>query len=71
MKKYLIVLAAALVALASCTPSGGNKYTSIRFKSTEIDLAEGAKTTLNVLYEPTTLEAPVCEWSSSNPPYRC
>ena len=68
MKKYFFILAAALVALASCQQGGGgSKYTSIRFKNTEIDLAVGATETLNVLYEPTSLNAPVCEWSSSNP----
>ena len=65
MKKYLIVLAAAVVALASCTTE--SKYTSIRFKNANIDLEEGTTSKLQILYEPTTLEAPVCEWSSSNP----
>lgn len=67
MKKYLIVLATALVALAGC--KGGDessKYTSIRFKDTAINLAVGETKKLNVLYEPTTLEPPTCEWSSSN-----
>ena len=68
MKKYLIVLAAAVVALAGCKPSEkeGSKYTSIRFKQTTLEMAVGESTKLNVLYEPTTLEAPVCEWASSN-----
>lgn len=66
MKKYLFVLAAVVVAMASCKGGSGNKYTSIRFKNTEINLALGATETLNVLYEPTSLDAPVCEWSSSN-----
>ena len=65
MKKYLIVLAAAVIALASC---GDKKapYTSIKFKSNEIMLAVGGSTKLQVLYEPTTLDAPTCEWASSN-----
>ena len=69
MKKYFFILAAALVALASCQQGGGtgSKYTSIRFKNTEINLAVGATETLNVLYEPTSLNAPTCEWTSSNP----
>ena len=67
MKKYLVVLAAALVVLTSCDPKEeGNKYTSIKFKDAAIELAIGDTKKLNVLYEPTTLEAPVCEWSTSN-----
>lgn len=68
MKKYLIVLAAAIVALASCKPSeqSGSKYTKISFKETSMELAVGETAKLRVLYEPTTLEAPVCEWSSSD-----
>ena len=67
MKKYLIVLATALVALAGCKGGGeSSKYTSIRFKDTAINLAVGETKKLNVLYEPTTLEPPTCEWSSSN-----
>ena len=65
MKKYLVVLAAAVVALASCT-NPGSKYTKISFKNTEMTLAVGATASLQVLYEPTTLEAPVCVWASSN-----
>lgn len=68
MKKYLVVVLAAITfVLAGCQEGGGNKYTSIRFKNTEITLAQGESMSLNVLYEPTTLDAPVCEWSSSNP----
>lgn len=68
MKKYLIVLAAAVVALAGCKPSEkeGSKYTSLKFKEASIEMAIGDTKKLNVLYEPTTLEAPVCEWSSSD-----
>lgn len=72
MKKYLIVLAAAIVALASCKPGeqsgsgSGSKYTKISFKETAIELAVGETAKLKVLYEPTTLEAPVCEWASSD-----
>ncbi len=70
MKKYLIVLAAAVVALASCKPGdgsgSGSKYTKISFKETAIELGAGETAKLKVLYEPTTLEAPVCEWASSD-----
>lgn len=68
MKKYLIVLATALVALAGCKGGDdeGNKYTSISFKETSISLAVGETKKMNVLYQPTTLEPPTCEWSSSN-----
>lgn len=66
MKKYLVVLAAALVALASCTPTETNKYTSLKFKNTELTMAVGATEKLQVLYEPTTLDAPACVWKSSN-----
>ena len=70
MKKYLIVLAAAVVALASCKPGSGesgSKYTKISFKESALELAIGETTKLKVLYEPTTLDAPVCEWASSDP----
>lgn len=68
MKKYLIVLAAAIVALASCKPGeqSGSKYTKISFKESSMELAVGETAKLKVLYEPTTLEAPACEWSSSD-----
>ncbi|MBO7458362.1 MAG: Ig-like domain-containing protein [Paludibacteraceae bacterium] len=66
MKKYLIVLAAVVLGLASCKKQGGSKYTRIYFKNAEIALAEGASDKLQVLYEPTDLEAPVCEWATSN-----
>ncbi|MBO4518821.1 MAG: Ig-like domain-containing protein [Paludibacteraceae bacterium] len=66
MKKYLIVLAAALVALASCTQKETNKYTSLKFKNAELTMAVGATEKLQVLYEPTTLDAPACVWASSN-----
>jgi len=65
MKKYLIVLAAVVVALASC--NNGEKYTSIRFKEAQIVLAQGATDKLQVLYEPTSIaEAPQCVWASSD-----
>lgn len=65
MKKYLIVLAAVVVALASCNT--GEKYTSIRFKEAQIVLAQGATDKLQVLYEPTSIaEAPQCVWASSD-----
>ena len=68
MKKYLIVLAALAMVFVGCKKEGGSKYTSIRFKSTEITLAEGATSKLQVLYEPATIKkAPVCVWASSNP----
>lgn len=68
MKKYLIVLAAAVVALAGCKPSEkeGSKYTSLKFKETSIEMSIGETAKLRVIYEPTTLEAPVCEWSTSD-----
>ena len=68
MKKYLIVLAAALVALAGCKneKKPGSEYTSIKFKEATVSLAVGETKKLNVLYEPTTLTPPTCEWSSSN-----
>ena len=67
MKKYLIVLAAAVVALASCKKQEGNAYTKIAFKESAITMTEGATQKLQVLYEPTTLEVPQCEWASSDP----
>lgn len=65
MKKYLIILAAVLVGLASCN-NGANKYTSISFKYSEVYLGLGYSDKLQVLYQPTSLEYPKCEWSSSN-----
>lgn len=65
MKKYLFVLAAAVVALASCT-GGGSKYTSLKFKSAEVTVAQGASEKLYLIWEPTSLNAPTCEWSSSD-----
>ena len=67
MKKYLVVLAAALVALAGCKPTEEtNKYTSLKFKNAELTMAVGETTKLQVLYEPTTLDAPAVVWASSN-----
>ena len=68
MKKYLVVLAAALVALADCKPTEktGNEYTSLKFKNAELAMAVGETTKLQVLYEPTTLDAPAVVWASSN-----
>ena len=65
MKKYLVILAAALVTLASCG-GAGSKYTSIKFKNAEKTIALGSTDKLQVLYEPTTLDAPKCVWASSN-----
>ena len=65
MKKYLIILVAALISFAGCKKE--NKYTSLRFKNAEVALGEGYSDKLQVLYEPTSLEYPKCEWSSSNP----
>ena len=66
MKKYLVVLAAAVLALAGCKPGEGNKYTSLSFKNSELTMSIGATGKLQVLYEPTTLEAPAVVWASSN-----
>ena len=70
MKKYLIVLAAAVVALASCNKGseGGSEYTKLAFKETSITLAvdESAKLNQNLTWEPSSLVAPTCEWASSN-----
>ena len=67
MKKYLIVLAAAVVALASCNKGGGgNKYTSLKFQESEVTLALGQESKLYLAWEPTSLEAPVCKWTSSD-----
>ena len=65
MKKYLIIMVAAVLGLASCNKET-NKYTKIWFKEANIVVAQWTESKLQVLYEPTTLEAPVCEWSSSD-----
>jgi len=67
MKKYLIVLAALAMVLVGCKKEpSGSEYTKIAFKQTAISLAQGETYKLVVLYEPTSLDAPVCEWSTSN-----
>jgi len=66
MKKYLIVLAAAAIALASCN-GGGNKYTSISFKESQRTLVIGEQVKFSVMWEPTSIEeAPLCTWASSD-----
>ena len=68
MKKYLVALAALAIVFAGCKPTEEtSEYTKISFKQTEITMAVGESQKLNVLYEPTSLEAPACEWSTSNP----
>lgn len=71
MKKYLIVLAAAVVALASCnkgSEGGGSEYTKLAFKETSITLAvdESAKLNQDLTWEPSSLVVPTCEWASSD-----
>lgn len=68
MKKYLIVLAAAVIALASCSNGSqeGSAYTKIAFKQTEVTLAVGESQKLNLVWEPQSLDAPTCEWISSD-----
>ena len=66
MKKYLIVLAAAAIALAGCK-GGGSKYTSISFKESTRTLIIGEQVKFSVMWEPTTIEeAPLCTWASSD-----
>ena len=65
MKKYLVVLAAAVLALASCGGQKGNKYTQISFKQTELTLSLGATDKLVVLYEPSELAAPAVTWATT------
>ena len=70
MKKIfsLALVAVAALTFVSCDKKGGegSEYTKIELKQTEIALAVGESQKLNVVYEPTTLDAPVCEWSTSN-----
>lgn len=65
MKKYFIVLAAALVALASCTKKE-ETYTSISLKPAEITLGLNEQQRLTLLYEPASLAVPAVTWASSN-----
>ena len=67
MKKYLVALAAIAILFASCDKKteGGDEYTSIKFKQTELELGLGETYKLTVLYEPTTLDAPKVTWTSS------
>lgn len=68
MKKYFVVLAALAMVFVGCKKEekGGSEYTKVALKQTEISLAIGESQKLNVIYEPTTLDAPVCTWSTSN-----
>lgn len=68
MKKYLIVLAALAMILVSCKDKKqeATEYTKISFKQTELTLGVGATAKLTVLYEPTTLDAPACTWTTSD-----
>lgn len=65
MKKYLIVLAAAVIALASCNKKE-DTYTSISFKEANRTLTIGEQVQFNVLWEPATLAEPACTWESSD-----
>lgn len=66
MKKYLIVLAAAVFALASCNKDAV-KYTRIAFEEPTITIGEGSVQKLQLIWEPNTIkEAPVCVWASSD-----
>lgn len=60
------VLAFTALAFMGCPQEQGSEYTSLSFKESAIQVAEGGSAKLVVLYEPTTLEAPVCEWASSD-----
>lgn len=66
MKKYLVVLAALAMVFVGCKKEDTNKYTSLKFKNAELTMAVGATEKLQVLYEPTTLDAPAVVWASSN-----
>ena len=66
MKKYLIVLAAVVLGLASCNNQEGGEYTRVGIKQAEIAIAVGESAKLNLVWEPTTLNAPVCVWESSD-----
>lgn len=69
MKKTLkfFVMAFAALAFMGCPPQQpGNEYTKLTFKESTVQLGEGESTKLVVLYEPATLDAPVCEWASSD-----
>ena len=67
MKKYLVVFAALALVFAGCKPTEEtSEYTKLALKQTEISLGIGETQKLNVIYEPTSLDAPVCEWSTSN-----
>ena len=67
MKKYFVVLAALAMILVSCKDKKeATEYTKISFKQTELTLGVGATAKLSVLYEPATLDAPACTWSTSD-----
>ena len=66
MKKYLVVFAALAILFAGCKKEEKTEYTKISFKQTEMILGVGATAKLSVLYEPATLDAPACTWSTSD-----
>ena len=65
MKKYLIVLAAAVIALASCNKKE-DTYTSISFKEANRTMIYGEQAQFSLLWEPATLAEPACTWESSD-----
>lgn len=73
MKKYLLVLAAALVTFVSCEKKPvdpkpqDDKYTSISFKDAEVTIAAGESVRLRLLWEPAEIEeAPAVTWATSD-----
>lgn len=64
MKKYLIVLAAAAVVLASCKTE--EAYKSISFKEADRIMVYGEQAQFSVMWEPANLPEPKCTWESSD-----
>lgn len=69
MKKYLVVFAALALVFAGCKDPNNNptsEYTKIAFKDASVTLSPGQQAKLALVWEPTSLDAPVCEWSTSD-----
>ena len=69
MKKYLVVFAALALVFAGCKDPNNNptsEYTKIAFKDASVSISPEEQLKLTLVWEPTSLEAPVCEWSTSD-----
>ena len=64
--KFFVMAFAALAFMGCPTTPPTNEYTKIAFKESAVQIGVGGSDKLIVLYEPTTVDAPKCEWASSD-----